>query len=207
MGRVPSTVIELTDLRQQPLDELPQRVEDAWKKSKPALLTLSHRPSKRWVQQLDFAHPLRLSSAPLYELILWVPTDTELRLPNSVEQEQKELLEGYKQLFEKNADEQRYLELLGNHVRSQEEDFYPLFAQLIPAERALRELCYEHRGLEKEGLKLSATLAHHRSNSLSRQARERLDLDFFHLLEHHLERERDALFPAWIFISEIQQRV
>lgn len=194
--------MELVDLRPEPLESLPQTIEQLWNSRGGPLLTVSGRPSKKWLSGFTFARPLRLSSAPLYELILWLDPQLELLLPADVAREQKELLEEYKLLFSHDHDEQRYLELLHHHITYQERELYPWIAGRLPAERALRELGYEHRGLEKESAKLGAALRKHRRGELSRKAKEQLDLDFYHLLEHHIERERDALLPAWLFLSQ-----
>lgn len=192
-------MMELLDLREEALETLPERVKEAW--AAPGCLILSRRPSKNWVESLEFAHPLRLSSAPLYELILWLEPSQLGALPEEVRVDQRELLDGYHRLFREEGDLEAYLSRLTEHIRSQEKELFPSVAALAPVERALRELSYEHRGLEKGALRLREAVAQHRRGELEKKDKDRLDLDFYHLLEHHIERERDALYPACSFLQ------
>jgi hemerythrin-like domain-containing protein len=194
--RCPPT-IELLDLRVQPLESLPGLLEHAWSAAPGQLLTVCRRPAKGWARELTFARPLVLSSAPLYELIFWVDNERELTLPREVQKDQEELLSGYHRLFSEEGDEVAYLQRLRRHIQEQETGVYLRLLSLAPIDRATRELSYEHRGLEQGAEKLAQALHAHRLGLLAKKDKDRLDLDFFHLLEHHLERERDALFPAW----------
>lgn len=204
MGRVSVTLkTDVHDLRQVPLDSLVETVESKWlAHGGEALLTISRRPSKGWTRELIFARPLTLSSSAFYELILWVDKRLDLRLPNQVEHDQRELLQGYHRLFSEQAPDaqQLYLERLHGHISSQEGELFPHMAELAPVQRALQELSYEHRGLEKGAEALGNALQAWRLGTLSKQQKDRLDLDYFHLLEHHLEREREALYPTWLFL-------
>lgn len=192
-------MMPLIDLRQEQIETLPERVRALW--SPPAMLVLSRRPSNRWMKGLDFAVPLRLSSAPLYELVLWIESGRPAELPQDIRQEHEELLRGYHRLFREQEDLEAYLALLDRHIREQESRVYPAIAAAAPLERALRELSYEHRGLEKGAARLREAVARHRQGQLDKKDKDRLDLDFYHLLEHHIERERDALLPAWAFLQ------
>ncbi len=200
MDRVSAAVIELIDLRETPLEDLPERVQLEW--TPPATLILSRRPSNRWMEGLNFARPLRLSSAPLYELVLWVSPEALPELPPELQQEHQELLRGYHALFREDGDVEAYLGLLEQHIRYQETQLFATIGAALPIERALRELGYEHRGLEKGAARVRDAVAQHRRGELEKKARDRLDLDFYHLLEHHIERERDALLPAWSFLQK-----
>lgn len=194
------SALPLLDLRERPVESLPTELEARWKEGRgDALLVASRRPSKRWTAPLDFARPLHLASAPLYELVLWVDAELDLSLPADVVEEQREMLAGYRGLFEQPSGWEAYDARLRRHIRDQEAELYPRLLERAPVERATRELSYEHRGLEKGCQRLGEML---RAGGLEKKDRDRLDLDFFHLLEHHVERERDALIPAWIFLTK-----
>ena len=195
-------MIALTDLREADLETLPTRVRREWEEHGSGLLTLSRRPSKRWTASLDFAHPLILSSAPLYELILWLD-DNQVELPQEDHDEQHFLLEGYRQLFAGELEVDEYVAQLHQHIARQESELFPHLVSLAPVERATREMGYEHRGLEKEAKKLAVAVAGFLAGKFEKADRDRLDLDFYHLLEHHVERERDALIPAWKWLSKV----
>ena len=81
------------------------------------MLVASRRPSKSWTKALDFARPLTLSSAPLYELILWVDPRAETPLPQEAEQDQHALLRDYPALFSAGGCVERYLERLHRHTQ------------------------------------------------------------------------------------------
>lgn len=195
-------MIPLWDFRQTPSEELPARLRKAWEESPSGLLTVSRRPAKRWTRELDFAHALILSSAPLYELVLWLDPALVPNLPEAVKEEQDYLLRGYQRLFSGELEVEEYIARLDQHIALQERELFPAIAALAPVERSLRELGYEHRGLEKGAASLSEAVKDFHLGKLEKGARERLDLDFFHLLEHHIERERDALIPAWKWLEK-----
>jgi hypothetical protein len=189
--------VGLLDLRSEPVDSLPDRISEAWRQAPRLLLTVSRRPGKRWTQGMTFARGLVLASAPLYELVLWIDRATEFPLmPAEALQDQEELLGGYQRLFSQESDVEAYCQLLSRHIEHQERHLFPQLTELAPVDRATRELCYEHRGLEKGIEALRMAISSNQGGRLSKKDKDRLDLDFFHLLEHHLERERDAVFPA-----------
>jgi hypothetical protein len=191
------------DLREVPLESLPQAVHEHWHaQDNGQLLTISRRPHKKWTTSLDFARPLVLSSSPMFEQILWTDRESSLPLPESVQQEQDALLAGYHRLFRGEGSVETYLKTLRRHVEEQEAVFYPALLKLAPLERALRELGYEHQGLLKNAAQLCEAVPRHQAGQLARKEKDRLDLDFFHLLEHHLERERDAIVPAWVALTK-----
>ncbi len=196
------------DLRERSATELPSTLERLWKESPQTLLTVSHRPHKKWTATLSFAQPLVFSSSALYELIFWVPKNFDLNLPSEIASEQQRLLDEYRTIFEleevalRKKALSRYKDLVLRHITRDESEFYPALLERLPVERALRELSYEHRGLEKGLNELATSLDHAQGDTVTNKERERLDLNFYHLLEHHLERERDALYPAWKILAE-----
>lgn len=183
-------------------EDLAERFRLDWAEADGGLLTTARRPRKRWTQDLDFARPLILSSAPQFELILWTPLDLALELSEEVATEQDYLLGRYKPLFDGREAVADYVARLTTHIEHQESVLFPQLTQLAPIERALRELSYEHRGLEKGALRIPELVAQAQAGTLTAKSREQFDLDFFHLLEHHVERERDALFPAQKFLQQ-----
>lgn len=193
------------DYREVPVDELPQRLELEWRNCRAGLLSTARRPRKRWTETLNFARPLILSSAPQFELILWVPQEATLDLEPAVRQEQAFLLDAYRDLFESpNAPLlERYQKTLQSHITHQETSLFPRLEALAPIERATRELGYEHQGLKKGLERLPKLVEQSHRGELEARQRERFDLDFYHLLEHHIERERDALYPAQAYLQAI----
>lgn len=196
------------DLRSRSATDLPSILESLWVESPRGLLAVSHRPHKKWTAALTFAHPLIFSSSALYELILWAPKDLDLNLSDEVALEQRRLLDDYRDIFKpEDRSLQRqalklYTDQIHQHIARDESNFYPLLLERIPVERALKELSYEHRGLEKGLQDISKSLEDRPHEKLTAKERERLDLNFYHLLEHHLERERNALYPAWKILSK-----
>ena len=199
--------ISVLRLLDEPPTHLPDVLEKAWQQRQTSyLLSLARRPKKNWTRELDFAHPLVLSSAPQFELILWVPSDSNTQLPEAIQAEQDYLLKAYAPLFETSQESrfEDYKSRLLAHIQTQESQLWhelqgeATTPGCAPPElgRALRELSYEHRGLEKGLTSLEQALKKAQRGQLLAKEREKLDLDFYHLLEHHLEREAQALYPA-----------
>ncbi len=166
-----------------------------------ALLWTAKRPRKGWFKGLTTWTPLVFSSGPLFEQILWLRPDLAVAPPAEFSQQCERLLSDYKELFRKTTPVEQcpdwisYRTLLQNHIAEQEQDHYRQLEKRLPVARALRELEYEHRGLEKGLLRFPAILEASRSGRLTSRERELFDLDFYHLLEHHLEREANAIYP------------
>lgn len=195
---------ETHDLRADQPDGLLESIAALWNEQPQGLLTVSRRPSKRWTEAADFAHPLVLSSAALFELVLWIPKASVKPIPQELQAELLSLLSDYKEFFaspERDAGT-HYLQKLELHVHSQEETLYSTMARFPHLDRAIRELRYEHQGIVRglAGLRLAQEAA--LAESLEKRDKDRLDLDFFHLLEHHLEREIEALYPTWFFLTQ-----
>lgn len=147
---------------------------------------------------MSFATALILSSAPQHEMILWIPVDYNLDLPQSAKAEMSYLLDEYSNLFvQLNGTEiELYMSKVRKHISDQESSLWLQLSEPPELSRALRELSYEHRGLEKGLDSLAEALDRARLGTLTSREREKIDLDFYHLLEHHLEREAQALYPA-----------
>jgi hypothetical protein len=54
---------------------------------------------------------------------------------------------------------------------------------------------------------MPAILEQQRAEVLENRARERFDLDFYHLLEHNLERKLEAVYPALAYFESMQKSV
>lgn len=168
----------------------------------PVLLWVARRPRKNWFAGLSNRIPLVLSSAPRYEQIVWLQADCLPEGPSAFQEQCQYLLGTYRDLFELKTSVSEcsafhdYCNILKGHIARQEQDLFPRVLETLPISRCLRELSYEHRGLERGLQRLPTILQAARDGSLSKREKELFDLDFFHLLEHHLERESGALYPA-----------
>lgn len=187
----------LIDQRALPLEQLEgQLLSDLSKSPNKPVLWTARRPRKRWFVGLVAHRPLVLASSSQFEQILWLPPDALAPVPEEWQTESESLLEDYPRLFE-SGDAQSYSERVRSHIAKQESELFDELKSRLPStERALRELCYEHRGLEAGLERLPTILSRFRSGDLSSRDRERFDLDFYHLLEHNLERKLEAVFPA-----------
>ena len=206
MDRVPTPVrtLPVQDLRSLDIAELPAELESLWKGYPDGFWSVARKPGRRWTSSISWARPLILASAPLYELILWIPLEATVQLPEDVVGTHNLLLGRYKELFDSldPEKERQYLARLQQHIERSEAEVYRPLEKVPYVDRSIREMRYERQGLNKGLSQLSECLAAARSNNLEKARRERLDLDFFHLLEHHLEREKDAIYPSWVFLNQ-----
>ena len=200
------------DLLKEPPERLPELLNETLNKTEhSAVLWTARRPRKRWYTGLSDWQALLLSSAPQYELILWLAPNISIQLPEELRQESDFLLSAYHGLFQGQPDVsscpkwQKYRDTLNNHIKRQETKSYPALVSKMPLARAIRELGYEHRGLEKGLETLPTFLERSRKGELAPKEREKLDLDFYHLLEHHLERETEAIYPAMVFSQGVDR--
>lgn len=196
--------LPLHDLRELEASQLTPHLEELWNEHPRGFWSVARRPGRRWTSSIAWARALVLSSAPLFELILWIEPEATPQLPESELEEQSFLLGYYSELFQtlSPAAEKVYAQRLHHHFERQEAALYPQMETLPFVDRAVRELRYEHQGLKKGLEGLGQTLEEARSRGLAKASKERLDLDFFHLLEHHLEREKEAIYPAWVFLNQ-----
>lgn len=173
-----------------------------------ALLWTAKRPKKRWYAGVTKRMPLVFTTAPQFEQILWLPEGSPLLSSRAEKREATQLLNDYPALFQGSVPVEScprwkaYEALLRSHITRQETSDFPQLLRQLPAERGLRELGYEHRGLEKGLERLPQLLTLARDGTLEPKSREMIDLDYYHLLEHHLEREQEAIYPATIFLNQ-----
>lgn len=200
------------DYRTEPTERLPELLNKTLDTTDcPAVLWTARRPRKRWHNGLSDWTPLVLSSAPQFELILWLSPAVETRVPEELQKESDYLLNAYHALFQGESDIAncphwlKYRNTLSGHIRRQETNSYPALLKKLPLDRAIREVGYEHRGLEKGLQSLPRFLERARKGELEGKEREKLDLDFYHLLEHHVEREAEAIYPAMVFSQGVDR--
>lgn len=90
----------------------------------------------------------------------------------------------------------KFLSLLERHADAEEQRLYPLYERQIGDQRMIRELGYEHLGLRRGMGAVEPFLEEVRAGRTTKRQRDRFEIDFFHLLEHHVEREEKALLPV-----------
>ena len=200
------------DFLQKPIESLPGLLKDTLSLADVnAVLWSARRPRKRWHCELSDWNALLLSSAPQFELILWLAPGVDAPVPDKLQEETDYLLKTYHALFEGDPNVtdcpnwRHYRDTLREHIKRQETVSYPELLRRLPLQRAVREVGYEHRGLEKGLDALPTFLERSRKGELAGREREKLDLDFYHLLEHHLERETDAIYPAMVFSQGVDR--
>jgi hypothetical protein len=204
MDSIPTAMkVTLRDHRQLAKEELEGQLQDSLAQCPtPALLWIAQRPKKHWFRGVTEHRPLVLASSERFEQILWLSPQTDVQVPEEWRLECQHLLRDYPQLY-KEGDLDTYAALVRGHISRQEKELFPELLRYLPdADRALRELGYEHRGLEAGLDRMPKILQAHRSGELAPPDRERFDLDFYHLLEHNLERKLDAVYPALIHLRE-----
>jgi hypothetical protein len=199
---VPSALkVQICDFRDLPKEDLEQQlVETLTSCESPSLLWTAKRPRKRWFSGLTDYRPLVLASSQCFEQILWLPPNADPQVPDEWTQDCRNLLRDYPLLYE-GGDLDTYISQVRDHIFRQEKEIFPeLLGHLPDTERALRELGYEHRGLEKGVERMGGVLRAHECGELSSRDRERFDLDFYHLLEHNLERKVEGVYLAVGFL-------
>ena len=166
-----------------------------------ACLWTSCRPRKNWFRELTSFHPLVLASSAKFEQILWLAPGAVSPVPEEWADGCGRLLNGYRGLFSGECVND-YSDAVKQHITQNETEIFPeLLSHLPDLQRSLRELSYEHRGLEN-GLKRMPSIVEQWQNGvLDPKARERFDLDFFHLLEHNIERKLNAIYPALAYFQ------
>lgn len=194
--------VRKADCRHLALEELEstlaRELADA---SQSGLLWTAQRPRKRWFDGISSFHPLVLASSARFEQIFWLPPGWNAMASPEQAQECKFLLDGYPALYQE-APLEVYAQCLTEHISQHEDRLFRDMKHFLPElERALQELAYEHRGLEKGLQRLPQVLQSHKTGELSSRERERFDLDFYHLLEHNLERKLDAIYPLLNFLG------
>lgn len=212
MNGSPSIFREVVHLK-SPLEQLPELLKAELEETEaPILLWTARRPHKRWHTNLVDWTPLLLTTAPQHEQIAWMRPELEVSIAHPFQEECRRLLDDYEALFDGTLPPgecphfAKYRELLMSHIRRQEQSTFPNLLRQLPLQRALRELGYEHQGLERGLKSLEHALEKSRNGTLNKAEKERIDLDFYHLLEHHIERERDALSPIVDFLEGVYRR-
>lgn len=80
----------------------------------------------------------------------------------------------------------------------EEEHVYKPLRRLLPSDRALRDLGYEHQGLRRGLPRFAAVLQSMLDQpEAARTAWSRYQIEVVHLLEHHLEHEERGAWPLF----------
>ena len=198
-----SSAVERVDVRDLALSELEEvLVKTLAACPSSACLWTACRPKKNWFQGLTEFRPLVFASSAKFEQILWLPPQAKPTLPEDWTGDCRRLLRGYPELFA-GGSFLEYEDAVLQHIHLQEKELFPkLLGHLPEAQRALRELSYEHRGLENGLKRMPAVLQQQQDGTLDSRARERFDLDYYHLLEHNVERKLDAIYPALAYFDQ-----
>ena len=168
-----------------------------------ACLWTACRPRKNWFKGLTEFQPHVLASSAKYEQIFWLAPGVGPTLPQSWTDDCRRLLSEYPALFTGGSFPE-YRDAVLQHIHLQESKLFPKLLNYLPdVQRALREISYEHRGLEEGLRRMPAILEQQRAEVLENRARERFDLDFYHLLEHNLERKLEAVYPALAYFKSM----
>ncbi len=197
-----SSAVEIVDVR----DLAPSELEEVLVKTlaacpSSACLWTACRPKKNWFHGLTEFRPLVFASSAKFEQILWLPPQAKAALPEVWIGDCRHLLRGYPELFA-GGSFPKYKDAVLQHINLQENDLFPkLLGHLPDAQRALRELSYEHRGLENGLKRMPGVLEQQQNGTLDSRTRERFDLDFYHLLEHNVERKLEAIYPALAYFE------
>ncbi|MBI3927621.1 MAG: hemerythrin domain-containing protein [Armatimonadetes bacterium] len=90
----------------------------------------------------------------------------------------------------------RFRELLHQHLELKQTRLYPLYRRVVGEDRLPRELGYEIDGIRQGLGRWEDMLRGALEGSATRRQLDRFEIDFFHLIEHHIEREKLSLLPA-----------
>lgn len=100
---------------------------------------------------------------------------------------------------------QQFVTELKGHLLFKENLLWPVWREGTQEERVLRELGYEHQGLHK-GLKTFMDFVHQIvQEKVSKREKDHYDIEFFHLFEHHMEREQEGFYPCleWLLLEPL----
>ncbi|MGE0487841.1 MAG: hemerythrin domain-containing protein [Vulcanimicrobiota bacterium] len=197
-------VVEL-DLRRQPPDEARRQLrhQAAALPGQASLLVRSFAPLRELVAQLEGSWtcwPL-VDGPSAYFYLLSHPRQAEPALDGLREQhlEFERLYHSMVSLaVEKSTDvgvRDRFTSLLEDHLQIEERLLFPLFEEVTGDTRTTRELSYEHQGIRRGLGRLPGFLEKVVAGA-SKKERDAFEIDFFHLIEHHVEREEKALYPV-----------
>lgn len=197
-------VVEL-DLRRKPPEEARRQLrEQAAVLPAPAsLLVRSFAPLRELVAELEGSWtcwPL-VDGPSAYFYLLSHPRPAEPALDGLRQQHQEfeRLYHAMVATAVERADStdlyQRFVSGLEQHLELEERVLFPLFAEVTGDSRTIRELGYEHQGIRR-GLERLPGFLERVVAGASKKERDAFEIDFFHLIEHHVEREEAALYPV-----------
>lgn len=206
--------MDILDLRRRPPDEVAHQLARALERlgdqetlvvqSFSPLLPLLEPPWKGW--------PLVDGPSAFYCLIGRERPLAPLLDP--VRARHQRLLELYPRMIQTTAEKgeiaiqlrDTFVGLVERQLQDDEEFLLPLVTEVTGEPRLARELGYEQRGI-REGLQRLDGFLERVSAGLPKKEIDRFEIDFFHLIEHHLERQAEGLLPILELVAANDQRL
>lgn len=160
----------------------------------------AHRPLDEVLAQLGEGwvhYPLVEGPSAFYQAVC-TPGHSSAGL-DPYRREHRQLLELYPRMvasaLDGHADPEPFTQLLESHLRREEEHLFGRVEEWTGEPRLARELGYDHQGLRAGLLKLPDYLERVAAGDTTKKMRDAFEIEFFHLFEHHYEREERGLYP------------
>ncbi len=156
---------------------------------------------------LKSRHPLRVelegfTAWPLvngpsaYYYLVHTPLPLAEPVLEVVREQHRQIVALYREAMALGSDGAAFEQLLSRHMDTEERTLYPLYQQIVQEERLIRELGYEHLGLRRGLPEFGPFLRKIAAGETSKRDKDGFDIRFFHLFEHHMEREEESLLPV-----------
>ncbi len=190
-------MVDHLDLRRVPAEEAAGRLDEAWSRLQTPLLVRSFRPLPPTPTGL-VAWPL--VDGPSAFFSVYSQPRPQSQALDRLRQDHLELARLYhssvKQALagEELTLKPQFQHLLIDHLKFEEDHLFGLFSEVVDDERLVRELGYEHQGI-RQGLEAYPDFLDRVLGGCTKKERDSFEIDFFHLIEHHVEREEKALYP------------
>lgn len=113
-----------------------------------------------------------------------------------VREQHRQIVALYREAMALGSNGAAFEQLLSRHMDTEERTLYPLYQQILQEERLIRELGYEHLGLRRGLPEFRPFLEKMAAGETSKRDKDGFDIRFFHLFEHHMEREEESLLPV-----------
>ncbi len=118
---------------------------------------------------------------------------------DSYRDEHRRLIELYpamvRSALEGRVGTEEFVQLMSSHLNREEEELFALVERWTGEPRLARELGYDHQGLRAGLAKLPDFVERVARGETTKKARDAFEIEFFHLFEHHYEREELSLYP------------
>ncbi len=156
---------------------------------------------------LKSRHPLRaelegFTAWPLvpgpsaYYYLVHTPLPQAEPVLEVVREQHCEIVALYREAMALGSDGAAFEQLLSRHMDTEERTLYPLYQKILQEERLIRELGYEHLGLRRGLPEFRPFLQKMAAGETTKRDKDGFDIRFFHLFEHHMEREEESLLPV-----------